>query len=298
MKQSTLIFVLSRVKNQLRHLYIFAFMKPNYKTFILLVLTLSLAACRTAKDVTYFQEGNSSQLSSNVVFQNFESKDPTKSKIQVYEPVIQPNDILGIYVSSLSPEASSFFNTSSGPDLSASATTTRTSIGYLVDVNGEINMPLIGSIKVGGLPTRVACDTLTRRLNDFLQNPSVRIYFENFRVTILGEVSRPGVYTVTNEKVSLPEIIGFAGDLTIFGNRKNVMLIREIKGVKNFIKIDLTSRNLFDSPYYYLHSNDVLYIEPVNGRVAQSDNFFRVAPFVVSTITLLTVIGLRVFLNN
>ena len=166
-------------------------------------------------------------------------------------------------------------------------------MGYLVDVNGFIEMPLIGRIKVAGLTTQIAKDTITHRLDNFLQNPSVRIYFENFRVTILGEVSKPGVYNVTNEKLSIPEAIGLAGDLSIFGNRKNIMLIREINGEKNFISIDITSRDLFNSPYYYLHSNDVIYVEPTSGKVSSSDNFFRIAPFIVSMVTLVAVLALR-----
>jgi polysaccharide export outer membrane protein len=125
----------------------------------------------------------------------------------------------------------------------------------------------------------------------------VRIYFENFRFTLLGEVARPGVYTVTNEKISITEAIGMAGDLTIYGDRKNILLIREENGQKQFVNIDITGREFFQSPYYYLHSNDVLYVEPVKARIAQSDNFYRVAPLVMSTITLGAVILLR-FVND
>ncbi len=255
---------------------------------LLIFIALAITSCRSTREVTYFQEGHTHN-DEKVVFPNFE-KD---KMIQTYEAIIQPNDILSIYVSSLSPEATAFFNETNTPDQSNSAFTTRTSVGYLVDVNGIIEMPLIGKLKVGGLSTKDARDTITHRLENYLQGPTVRIYFENFRVTILGEVARPGVFTVTNEKLSLTEALGMAGDLTVYGDRRNVMLIREENGKKNYIKIDLTSRDVFDSPYYYLHSNDVLYIEPVKARVAQGDNFYRIAPFVMSTITLIAVLVAR-----
>ena len=261
--------------------------------FVLLALfCFILYSCRSTRDITYFQEGNATER--RVVFPNFDS---VKNKMPSYEAIIQPNDILAIYVSSLSPEASAFFNETNTPDQSNSAFATRTSVGYLVDIDGNIEIPLVGEVKVGGLSTQIAKDTITNRLQNFLQSPTVRIYFENFRVTILGEVSRPGVFTVTNEKLSLTEAIGLAGDLTIYGDRKNVMIIREENGEKQFVSVDITSRDFFNSPYYYLHSNDVLYVEPVKARVAQSDNFYRVAPLVMSTITLATVILLR-FVND
>jgi polysaccharide biosynthesis/export protein len=271
-------------------------MNKRFNLFIILTLSIFVSGCRSTGDITYFQEGNSSKGSDKVVFPNFEKdKNP---KFSTYEAIIRPNDILSIYVNSLSPEATTFFNEINTPDQSASAFTTRTSVGYLVDVNGFIEMPLIGKVKLGGLSTLHARDTLTRRLENFLQSPTVRIYFENYRVTILGEVSRPGVFTVTNEKLSLTEALGLAGDLTIFGDRKRVMLIREQEGEKKFISLDLTSRDLFQSPYYYLHSNDVLYIEPVKARAAQGDNFYRLAPFVMSTITLVAVLVTRFIITE
>ena len=157
-----------------------------------------------------------------------------------------------------------------------------------------IELPLIGKIKVMGLSTSIARDTLTARLEKYLQYPSVRIYIENFRVTILGEVNRPGVYSVTNEKITIPEALGLAGDLNIFADRKNITIIRDENGEKKYTEIDITSRELFDAPFYYLRSGDILYISPVKGRVAQSDNFYRVLPIVMSSLTLIAVIVSRI----
>jgi polysaccharide export outer membrane protein len=112
-------------------------------------------------------------------------------------------------------------------------------------------------------------------------------------VTLLGELNRPGMYNVTNEKITIPEAIGLAGDLSIFANRKNITLIREENGEKKYTNIDLTQRDLFNAPYYYLRSGDILYVSPVSGRVAQSDNTYRVLPIIVSSLTLIAVIATR-----
>jgi polysaccharide export outer membrane protein len=212
-----------------------------------------------------------------------------------FEATIQPHDIISIFVTSLSPEASSFFNTMSITERPQSGDnfTTRPNVGYLVDAYGDIEMPLVGKMHIGGYTTQVARDTIASRLEKFLQYPTVRLYIENFRVTILGEVYRPGVYSVTNEKITIPEALGQAGDMTIYGNRKKVLLVREENGIKSYINIDLTRRDLFSSPYYYLHSGDILYCTPVRDRVASADNFYRITPIIIAALTLLGVIALR-----
>lgn len=253
---------------------------------ILTALSLTLSSCRHVKDVTYFQASRDTSAK-KVTYPNFDKTH--EAKTMMYEAVIQPNDILSIYVSSLSQEASSFFNTitkSERPDFGDSYST-RPNVGYMVDVNGNIEMPLVGKVKLAGLTTTVARDTLQKRLEQYLQSPSVRLYFENFKVTILGEVTHPGVFSVTNEKITIPEAIGMAGDLNIYGNRREILLIREVNGIKSYTNIDLTSRDLFTAPYYYLHSNDILYIPPVKDKLAQSDNFYRIAPLIIGISTLL-----------
>lgn len=266
-------------------------------TYIVTLVLFGLTSCRHIEDVAYFQPKDSTRSERKVVYPNFQERN--KVLPPGYEYQIQSNDILSIYVSSLSPEASSFFNAIAPIERNEQTTnasfTTRTDIGYLVDAAGNIEIPLIGKIKVGGLSTSSARDTLTKRLEKFLQYPSVRIYIENFRVTILGEVSRPGMYTVTNEKITLPEAIGLAGDLNIFANRKGITLIREENGEKKYTTIDLTQRDLFNAPYYYLHSGDILYIPPVNGKIAQSDNAYRVIPILLSSLTLIAVLATRIF---
>lgn len=228
-------------------------------------------------------------------FQDTKNEYPPKSvktdvQIQKFEPVISPKDILSIFVTSLSPEASSFFNNAITKKNEENVGGLATAVGYLVDVNGNIEMPLIGKVTVGGLSTSQATDMIKSKLEKFLQSPSVRLYFENYRVTILGEVARPGVYQVPNEKMTLPEALGLAGDMTPYGKRDNILIIREEADKKTFARLDIRDKEIFTSPYYYLHPNDVVYIEPNKGRAAQADAFFRIAPIVISTLTLVAVI--------
>ena len=273
-------------------------MKILHYLLILTILSLGLSSCRSVKEVTYFQKDDSLVTkNSKVIYPNFNQDGVNKPAMPSFLAIIQPHDILSIYITSLSPEASSFFNTiapGSGP--TSDNYSTKSDIGYLVDENGNIELPLVGKVKLGGLTTSIAHDTLVNRLEKYLQVPSVRVYIVNFKITLIGEVSKPGVYNVTNEKINLLEAIALAGDLTIFGNRKEVTLIREVNGEKTFTTINLTKRDLFNAPYYYLHSNDILYIPPVKSKVAQTDNFYRIYPIIVSTVTLLALLGVR-FIN-
>jgi polysaccharide biosynthesis/export protein len=207
-----------------------------------------------------------------------------------FEPKIQPNDLLEIRVASLNPEATVFFN----PGTSAAGQTPNQGTEYLVDKAGLIDVPLVGSIQASGQTTSSIRDTLRSRLEKYLQSPTVNVTFKNYRITMLGEVKMPGVYVIQNEQASLPEVLGLAGDLTIYGDRKQVMVIREVDGKKEFATIDLTSRQVFASPYYFLRPNDVVYIPAGKGRLASSDTFYRIAPLIISFLTLLTLIAVRV----
>lgn len=258
------------------------------------VLLLLISACRSQKDITYFQEKKKEDQEpvSRIEWKNFPVKDT--SKLVVYEPIIQPNDILKIYITSINKEASSFFNPLLSADLRLDDPQAS---GYLVDSYGKIDLPVVGSIKVAGMTVPQIRDSLKTKLSKYLENPSVRVIFDNFKITVLGEVQKPGVYTIRNERLTLPEALGLAGDMTIYGNRKTVLLIREENNKRNFIRLDLTNREFFDSPYYFLNPNDVIYVEPGKGKTAASDNFYRIAPIVISTLTLITVILVRLSNN-
>lgn len=255
-------------------------MRLNISVLLFIIVTLA-TSCISQKDVTYFQAENENKIS-----------DKAEIKYQ-YISKIQMGDILGIMVSSLSPEASMMFNPY--PNIPGGIQTTQTNspmaaTGYLVDEEGFISLPLAGKLKVAGLNVKSATDQITEKLNQYLMQPTVNVRVLNFKVSILGEVARPSVYTVANEKITLPEALSLAGDLTIFGKRNNILVIREVEGKREFARVDITKRDFFDSPYYYLHSNDVIYVEPGKGRITSTDRTVQLAPMIISALSLLTII--------
>ncbi|MDB5014624.1 MAG: periplasmic protein involved in polysaccharide export, partial [Daejeonella sp.] len=207
--------------------------------------------------------------------------------VQKYVPALQMGDILSITVSSLSPEASAMFNpyvVALGSSTAQSSQTNNLApvTGYLVDEDGYITLPLLGKFKVSGLTSKQVTQAITNQLEKYLQQPTVNLRILNFRVSILGEVAKPSVYMIPNEKITLPEALGLAGDLTIYGQRNNVMIVRETDGKREFARVDLTKRDLFDSPYYYLHANDVIYVEATKGKVTSTDRTVQLAPIILS----------------
>lgn len=256
------------------------------------------SSCYITKNIPYFSDlTDTSKVYSQAIKEN-------------YEAHIQPDDILEILVSSMNPQATAIFNlgntntvmpsttttTPSSPTGPIVTTTNRASApsGYLVNRDGEIDFPVIGKIYVKGLSTNQLKDTLTRRFDPYLQNPIVNVRLLNYKVTILGEVVRPNSYTLQSERVSVVDAIGLAGDLTIHGRRENVLLIREENGERKFIRLNLNSSTLFESPYFYLKQNDVLYIEPNKTKVAATDTqTVRNISILTSIITLLVVVITR-----
>lgn len=244
--------------------------------FSLIVL---LSACTNRKKVTYFQPNDiSKDIEQAAITQNNISK-------------LQTGDILGIMVSSLSPEASAMFN----PYMSAAQNTQSASIlpstpGYLIDTDGNITLPLVGKLKVAGLSNKEVTDLITEKLTKYLAQPTVNVRILNFKISVLGEVNRPSVYVIPNEKVTLPEALSLAGDLTIFGRRKNILLIREVDGKREFARIDITKRDFFNSPYYYLRADDVIYVEPGQRRISSGNLAMQLIPLALSTISLMIVI--------
>ncbi len=247
----------------------------KFRPAILLTLLVSVLilsqSCMTRKDISYFQD-ISDTLSVQKITRDFEA-------------IIQGGDILSIHVTSLSKEASSFFN------VVGETTDQQVANTYLVNAAGNIEMPLIGTVQVSGKSTQEAKLAVKTKLEQYLVDPTVNLRIRNFKVTVLGEVKTPGVYTIPNEKITLVEAIGLAGDLTIFGKRIDVLVIREENGERKFFKIDLRSKAFFESDFYYLHSNDIVYVEPGKGKIASADAWYRIIPIVLSG---LTVIGLFV----
>lgn len=246
-------------------------------TFIVITTSLFLG-CANTKDAIYFSSTKSNEYGSS---------------LESLEPVIQKNDLLSINVSSINPDASEIFNaynTSNMRSLSAS-NTVAPATGYLVDQEGYIQFPMLGKVKAAGLTKKalkdqIEGDLLSRKL---LLSPIVDIRYLNYKVSILGEVARPSVLTVPNEKLTLLEALGLAGDLTIYANRNNLLLIREEEGKKKLIRLDLTTDEIFTSPYYYLKSNDIVYVEPNKTKIASAGAARQWLPLVISSLTLVVV---------
>ncbi len=223
--------------------------------FAAFAVTCFFSSCVNTQKVTYFNDvKDSARLVSAATL----------------EPVIQKKDILSITVSSLSNEATVIFNTPNlpiTPSAGANPNAPQTA-GYLVADDGTIKFPILGNIKAAGLTQKQLENTITQQLIEkkLLFDPIVSSRFLNFRVTVLGEVNHPGVITVPSEQISILEAIGQAGDLTIYGLRNNVMLIRQQGPDKIIKRLDLNSSKLLQSPYFFLKSNDVVYVEPGDSK--------------------------------
>lgn len=248
------------------------YMKPLLLSSAIFVLLFAFSSCVSKKDMIYFQ---SDSIIENELLKN-------------YAPKIQTDDVLSIYVSALDPESTLAYNLFAGGQSTSSQP-----LSYLVDVNGAISFPELGTITVVGMTTNELKGYLTSKLERFIKKPIVTIRLENFRITILGEVRSPGSFSVPSERISVSEAIGMAGDLTIQGKRKNVLLIRNNNGKFEKIRLDLTNESLFKSPYYYLAQNDVLYIEPNRAKVNSSalgttSSLISVATAILSLVFIFT----------
>lgn len=254
------------------------------KIFIPFILLIFLTSCGSKKNLVYFQDEPIGDVISS----------------QPKQLIYKPDDILTINVSALDPDTVKPFNLT----LVAGGNITDVTAGqaglqqqtYLIDYDGNIEFPVLGTLKVAGLTRTELTDFLTEKISEYAKDPIVNIRLANFTFTILGEVQNPGTFTVQDERITVLEALGLADDLTIFGERKNVLLIREVDGKKKFAKIDLTSVNAVNSPVYYLQQNDVIYVEPNNARVRAS-TYNQNNAVLISAIGTLTTI-LAVFLVN
>jgi polysaccharide export outer membrane protein len=268
-------------------------MKKNlYLNIFIFQAILILTSCVNQKQIAYFQKGV--------------NQSDTIAVAMAYVPKIQPGDILAINVGSLNPIASSFFNpfstmpvttdntsggingvASPGAGSVSNAIAPSVAPGFLVDSAGTIELPLIGALEVSGLSTSELREIIKKHLITYLKEPTVNVRFLNYKISVMGEVARPSVYVIPNERITLPEALSMAGDLTILGRRTNILIVRDNNGKKEFGHVDLTSREVYNSPYYYLRSNDIVYVEPSKVRIQQSDPFYKILPIVISAISVI-----------
>ena len=256
----------------------------NFKSFIKysilsIFLITALSSCLNTRKVAYFTDvADSARITSR----------------EGLVPLIQKNDLLSIAVSSLSSEATMIFNmpnVSTNPGGASNPNMPQTA-GYLVGQEGTIKFPMLGDIPAAGLTQKQLEKNIAQQLTNkkLLYDPIVTSRFLNFRVTVLGEVLRPGVVNVPSEQISILEAIGQAGDLTIYGIRENVILIRQEGDEKLVKRLNLSSSDLLSSPYYFLKSNDVIYVEPGKGKIASTDATLRILPVVFSGVSVIVVV--------
>lgn len=203
------------------------------------------------------------------------------SKLSSYAvpvPVIQKGDLLSITVFSDNPAATALYNqslvtssTNIGGTMGSTGIPPATSPGYLVDEEGNIQFQGIGKLHVEGLTKSSLTDLLNSKLKDLLQNPYYNIRFLNYKITLVGDIARPGVYSIPSERVNIIEAIGLAGDLNITARRDNILIVREQNGKREFGRIDLTKPDIFTSPFYQLQQNDMIYVDLSKAKAAAGD---------------------------
>lgn len=251
-------------------------------TFLLLAGSI-LFSCKSSKKLTkeaiYFREISDSML---------------QHAAEQYEPVLQKGDILSIIVITPNEASAKLFNqpnaTESAISPSASGGAGGSS-GYLIDEQGNISLPYVGRVKAAGLSRSQLTEQLETKLKQFIDAASVTVRLNNYRVTILGEVARPGTYSIPSERVTILDAIGLAGDLTMFGKRNNIRIIRQTDSVKQTGTIDINKGDIFNSPFYYLRQNDIVYVEMTPNKVISSDqSSLRTFGIVVGAISALGII--------
>ena len=257
----------------------FCNMRKNLFFIVFAVLCMTLGSCGSSKQIAYFQ--------------NADSLNYAASK-GLFDAKIMPKDLLTITVSTTDPKAATPFNLSVTNTLNATgylSTGAGSLQTYLVDNDGFINFPVVGQLKVGGMTKRQCENYIRDKILPYMsktENPIVTVKMASFKVTVAGEVKAPGVFNVDQEKISVIEALARAGDLTIYGKRGNVLLIREdATGEKSVHRLNLNDANLINSPYYYLQQNDYLYVEP-NSVQAKNSAIGSSTTIWISVVSILT----------
>jgi polysaccharide export outer membrane protein len=239
----------------------YLFNRQGCNNFVLLsffVVFALISSCTTPKKLVYFNDQKKDTLYPYGVITVSEPS-------QFVEPKIEPNDVLSITIQTITQNESNAPTTA--PLQSAGPYT-----GFLVDKNGQIELSLIGFVKVGGLTTTEARELIKQKAKEFYKDPIILVRIANFDVTVLGDVGKPGMVNVPSEKANILDAIAMSGDLNITARRDNVLLIRTEGNEKKFVRFDLTSSDIFQSPYFYLKQRDQLYIEPNRSKIESADN--------------------------
>ena len=237
------------------------------KTIFLVFTIVVFSSCVSKKNIVYFQN---------------DEIDQTKVS-NSYKTIIKPDDLLQITITALDVEAVRPFNLAAV----TYSTSSNSAIGvaqqqtYLVDTKGEIEFPVLGTLKIGGLTREETIDLLKSKLSpDFIKEPNVNIKIANYKISIMGDVQKPGSYNIPNERITLLDAIALAGDINLSGQRNNILVIREEGSKKMHYRVDLLSKNVFTSPVYYLQQNDVVYVEPNYARIQSASSNSNTSLFI------------------
>lgn len=250
-----------------------------------------LGACSVPKDVLYFQGVDTLK------------PEQLERMSQSYNTTIVQDDLLSITVTAWDPTVVTPFNPpvysyaqqGEQPFVASQAMYT-----YLVDKEGYINFPVIGKIKVDGLTKQELSSLLQDKISKYVKDPLVNVQITNFKVMVMGEVTRPGGLSVKNDRITILDAIGYSGDLTINADRKNILVIRDNNGQKEFGRLDITQPDIFASPYFYLQQNDVVYVEPnvakqKNARYSQAQQYnITVFSSILSAVSVITTVILAI----
>lgn len=252
--------------------------------FFLLGGILLLSSCGATQNVTYFSDLDSTNLA-EVQMAEFK------------EPLILPDDILQITIQTLDVNANNAMSQTSPSSTNATAgiPSAGTAVtGFLVDKDGNVEIPILGVMKLSGLTSTAAKELIRQRATLYYKDPTIQVRFANYKITVLGEVTKPSTYTVPNERVTILDAISMAGDLTIYGKRENVLLMRENGDKKEVVRLNLNSSKTISSPYYYLKQNDVVYVEPSKAKAAANNApRIQLITILISITTLLVTIVSR-----
>ncbi len=232
-----------------------------------------------------------------VYFSDIESGSDFSTEIVDFpEPKIQEGDLLKITVSSLNAESNLLFNAgvmSSSDDGRMMNAAVPINEGYLVDKNGQVNFPVLGMVVLEGLTKEEAIEKMAQRLEEYVKDPIVNVQYLNFKITVIGEVANPNTFTLETDRITILEALGLAGDMTEYGKRENVLVIRDEDGVRKAVRLNLNNKEILTSPYFMLHQNDVIYVEPDRIKAVQASTNQRS----LAVLGLMASIGIALLFN-
>jgi polysaccharide export outer membrane protein len=254
-------------------------LKKMFRNLFFVLFFVLFSSCVSKKDIVYFQNDAIDQ-----------------SKVSnSYKTIIKPDDLLQITITSQDIEAVRPFNLSAV----TYSTSSNSAIGvaqqqtYLVDTNGEIEFPVLGKLKIGGLSRNETIDLLINKLSpDYIIEPNINIKIANYKISILGDVQKPGSYNIPNERITILDALALAGDVNISGQRNNLLIIREQNEKKVQYRVDLRSNKILTSPVYYLQQNDIVYVEPNYARIQSASSNSSTSLFISITGLIITIVSL------